>query len=203
MFANVSPFRAAVRERTAKTFETAQNQLYDELTNTFQAESSAIQTRLQQAIRSAKTARDYRVPLYVYNAVTWVKSYAEAKAELGDEFGARYEHLKGLIEDRDYETRVNNIPVHKLMKPLKFQQKLGAFFGDHFTVSLQVTKVNAANSDYTAVQQTLYLNYWVDKLPITILRAREVLTEPPTPIVVDTSVPWCRVEGGQPVWYNL
>jgi hypothetical protein len=187
MFSNIAPFRTAVRERTTILRKDAQDQLYTELTAKFQSESSLIQTRLQQAIRDAKTRRDFRVPIHTYNSVTWVDRTPEALWR---------------VEDEEWEDKVNAIPVHTLMTGSHFLKKLGAFFGDHFTVSLQVHKVHATNSHYTAVQQTVYLNYWVNKLPVTVLRAREVLTEPPSPIEVNTRVPWCRIEGGQEVWYN-
>jgi hypothetical protein len=187
MFANTAPFRAAVRERTTILRKDAQDQLYTELTAKFQSESSLIQTRLQQAIRDAKTRRDFRVPIHTYNSVTWVDRTPEALWR---------------VEDEEWEDKVNAIPVHTLMTGSHFLKKLGAFFGDHFTVTVQVHKVHLCDVNYTAVQQTVYLNYWVDKLPPTVLRAREVLTEPPTPIEVNTRVPWCRIEGGQEVWYN-
>jgi hypothetical protein len=206
MFANIAPFKLSERVRKARLFKTAQDKLYTELTERFQANSSQIQSSLEEAIQTAKTPRDFRTPIWTYNRVQWTRSYSEARAEYGDEFGALSAHLHWVIDDHDYETRVRMgsvlVPVQKIMKAPHFLPKLGAFFGDHFTVSLQTHKVLAANEDFTAVEVTVYLNYWSHKLPATVLRLRTVEEDDDVShIQADTSVPWCRVEGGQAVWY--
>lgn len=203
MFANITPFKTAERERKATQFKTAADKLYTTLTERFQENSDQIKTHLQEAIRTGKTRRDYRVKIAFYNSVRWVRSYEEAKEELGDEFETNRRRLRWEIDEREWECRVKTdtteVSVHRIMVSPGFLKRLGAFFGDHFTVSLQVHKVHAANKDYTAMEQTVYLNYWVD--PIRPLGPG--CTEVPASIEIDRSHPLLVCEGGVPVWYPL
>lgn len=201
MFANITPFKTAERERKATQFKTAADKLYTTLTERFQTNSAKIQAEMEEAIRTGKTRRDYRVPIAFYNSVHWAYSYEEAQEELGAEFEDTRLRLRWEIDERDWETRVETdtakFPVHRIMRSPGFLKRLGAFFGDHFTVSLQVHKVLAATKDYTAVQQTVYLNYWVN--PIRPLGPG--CTEVPASIPIDPSIPLYRMEGGQVVCY--
>lgn len=175
MFANITPFKTAERQRKSATFKTATEKFYTTLTERFQAESTKIQAEMQEAIRTGKTRRDYRVPIARYNSVHWVRSYAEAKEE--------HDNLRWVIDNQEWETRVEtdtgSIPVHAIMNRQVFLKRLGVFFGDHFTVSLQVHNIYSANKEYMAVEQTVYLNYWVDPV-----RTPEPLSAPPSPIPV-------------------
>ena len=154
MFANTAPFQAALRERAAARLETARETLYTDLTTRFCAEAHGIQVCLQEALRTAKTRRDFRTPLWTYNALHRSTPHG------GWDF-----------DTEDLETRVRvgtvSASVHSLLPSLF--TRLGAFFGTHFTVSVQAAKVNRITADYLSAQYVLYLNYWVDP----------VRTEPP------------------------
>lgn len=201
MFANITPFKIAERERKATQFKTAADKLYTTLTERFQTNSDKIKAEMQEAIRTGKTRRDFRVEICFYNSVTWAQSYEEAKEELGDDFEIIRERLRWEIDEREWECRVEldsiQIPVHRIMRSAGFLKRLGTFFGDHFSVSLQVHKVNTLNKHYTAVRQTVYLNYWVDP----IRRLGPGCTEVPPAPPVDTTIPLCRIENGVEVWY--
>lgn len=203
MFANIAPFKTAEGERRATQFKTAADKLYITLTERFQEKSDQIKTHLQEAIRTAKTRRDYRVKIAFYNCVRWVRSYEEAKEELGDEFEEERLKLQWVIDTHEWDTRVKtdtgSFSVHRIMRSPGFLKRLGSFFGDHFTVSLQVHKVHATNKDYIAMEQTVYLDYWVD--PIRPLGPG--CTEVPESIEIDRSHPLLVCEGGVPVWYPL
>ena len=160
MFSNTAPFQAAVADRTRTRLLSAQDKLYAELTYRFQRESYQIQSRLETAIRTAASPRDFRVPLWVYNSVTWARSYQEARDSLGDEFEATHAQLKQEIDSHHYESQFDTLPVHTVIRSPEFRARLAAFFGDHFTVSLETTLTHTTNADYTAVERTVYLNYW-------------------------------------------
>lgn len=202
MFADITPFKTAERERKATQFKTAADKLYTTLTERFQENSEQIKTKLAEAIRTGKTRRDFRVEICFYNSVHWALTYEEAKEELGDEFETNRRRLRWEIDEREWECRVKTdtteVAVHRIMRSPGFLKRLGTFFGDHFTVSLQVHKVHATTKDYTAVQQTVYLNYWVD--PIRPLGPG--CTEVPASIPIDPSFPLCRIENGVEVWYS-
>lgn len=194
MFANITPFKTAERERKATQFKTAADKLYTTLTERFQENSEQIKTKLAEAIRTGKTRRDFRVEICFYNSVQWVPK--------DDEDADARERLRWEVDEKEWDTRVKTdtteISVHRIMRSPGFLKRLATFFGDHFTVSLQVHKVHAATKDYTAVQQTVYLNYWVD--PIRPLGPG--CTEVPASIPIDPSFPLCRIENGVEVWYS-
>lgn len=162
MFANTAPFQAAERERTATLLKTAEDKLYTELTDRFQADARTLEVALQDAIRTAATPREFRTPLWVYNRVQWTQS----RQEMGQ---TRWDHCVWEIDNHDHETRVRVgsflTPVHRLLPALR--PRLGSFFGDHFTVSTQVHKVLAVTPEYTALQVTVYLNYWTHPVRTT------------------------------------
>jgi uncharacterized protein (DUF1800 family) len=203
MFANITPFKTAERERKATQFKAAADKLYTTLTERFQENSETIKTKLAEAIRTGKTRRDFRVPITFYNFVHWARSYTEAKEELGDEFETERLRLRWEVDENEWDTRVKTdtteVSVHRIMRSPGFLKRLGAFFGNHFTVSLQVHKVHAATTNYTAVQQTVYLNYWVD--PIRLLGPG--CTEVPASIEIDRSHPLLVCEDRGPVWYPM
>jgi hypothetical protein len=196
MFANTTPFQIAVKERRGRLFEAAQNELYAQLTRRFQGEASKIQSDLEEAIRKADVPRDYRTPVWTYNSLGWARSYQEAV----DLYGANHcATIRAMVEEHGHETALSSgayrMPVHRLMKERTFLPKLGAFFGDHFTVSLRVTRVLEVNQYYTAVEQTLYLHYWPAGIPAELLRARSPEEQPPSPVPVIWGV------GGEPVCF--
>lgn len=180
MFANTEPFKIAELERKAKRLRDAEETLYAELTQRFQAETTSIQETMEVAIRNAKTPQDYCVPLWTYNSVRWVRSYEEARAELGDEFETRRRTAKWMIETLGHECLIEgtHIPVHTVLRTPKFQRRLGAFFGDHFTVSLRVRATRHVTEDFIAVEQMLSLHYWTKPVSFKLQRLREVEEEP-------------------------
>lgn len=192
MFANITPFKIAEQERKAAQLKTAADKLYATLTERFKTNADKIKAEMQEAIRTAKCRRDYRVSIAFYNSVQWAQPYAEIDVT-----------AKWAVEDNEWDTRIKtdsaDVSVHRIMRSPGFLARLGIFFGDHFTVSVQAGKVYTANTDYTAVEQVIYLNYWVDP----IRPGPGCVEEPPSPIEVDTTLPFCRVENGVPVWYNM
>jgi hypothetical protein len=202
MFANTAPFKHAIRVNKARAFQDAQDKLYKELTERFQLDSSDIQGALEDAIRHAKSPRDYRTAIWTYNRVVWNRSYATAREMFStqEEFEDNYRELKREVLAWGHETLVNDIPTHKLVDP-RFRNRLGAFFGDHFVVTTRTTQNVVWNGDYSALQETLYLEYWDKEIPITARKLREPPEEETPPSPINTSIPLYRLEGDTVVCY--